>query len=250
MSCKGGTGDTAFLGRFCHLAIACSRSSLCTCDLAAQMSLICKPFGQLRDRAELTVLACPEHGMLSATVPRLILISAMLLFWSKGALSLAGAPWSKERSSSKEKVAGLQSLLYTNSDYLAQQVCAVILLLSVKTHHCEQISELQTWYICGDGEVILLLVLLVKPCSFCEPTPFSLADTELSWLWLSGFTWREAVVTCGTSVTTTVCFVSCNVVKHLKIPFLCEQLEVTVKLCVALTKMQTSELYCFTSIQG
>lgn len=79
--------------------------------------------------------------------------------------------------------------------------------------------------------------------------PFSPTPSRPGCGSLSALTW-EAVVTCGTTVNTTVCFVSCNVVKHLQMHFPCEWVEVTVKLCAALTKMGASELYCFTSTQG
>lgn len=82
-----GTWGTAFLVFFCHLALACSTGSLCTRDSAAQMSqMFANPS---------STLPYPEPGALSSTAPGLIgliLITAALQFWSKGALTLMGAP--------------------------------------------------------------------------------------------------------------------------------------------------------------
>lgn len=41
---------------------------------------------------ERAALVYPERGTLSSTAPRLILTTATLQFWSKGALTLIGAP--------------------------------------------------------------------------------------------------------------------------------------------------------------
>lgn len=92
VACMRGTWDTAFLVFFCHLALACSTGSLCTCDSAAQMSqMFANPS---------SILPYPEPGALSSTSPRLVrltLITATLQFWSKGALALiVGPPSSKD----------------------------------------------------------------------------------------------------------------------------------------------------------
>lgn len=115
--------------------------ALCTCDSAAQMSqMFANPS---------STLPYPEPGALSSTAPRLIrliLITATFQFWSKGAQSLMGAPWAKDL---KKDLSWRKKQFYCKGCFIQTQIIllrvfilAFILLLPVKTQHCQWVTDM------------------------------------------------------------------------------------------------------------